>query len=73
MDLKTLTRKPLFWILFVCFTLLCLFYSLTNFREAFSILNVEITMDRGTALSKAASLMKTFTFGPPEYEQAVAV
>ncbi|MBN2384733.1 CPBP family intramembrane metalloprotease [bacterium] len=66
-----MTRKPLFWVVFGLFAVLCLVFSLHYFKEAFSILNLEIELDRETALLKASTLMDRYGFGPSDYTQAV--
>lgn len=64
-------RKPLFWFAFIAFAFGCLFFSLRNFHESFSILNIDIKMDRIEALEKSSELAEKFNIGPSLYDQAI--
>ena len=71
MNIKMITRKPIFWILFSLVSLGGIFFSYQYFSEALSIINVDIEMNRDQALAQAAERAKTLGWGPKDFRQAV--
>ena len=65
-----LMRKPIFWIMAFILFIGGLFYSAKVFPKAFSILNIELKMDRDNAFSQAKMLSESNNWGPDNYDQA---
>ena len=65
-----LLRKPIFWISACLLFVGGMFYSAKVFPKAFTILNVELKMNRDNAFSKAKSLSESNKWGPENYNQA---
>ncbi len=63
-------RKPIFWTLFGLVVLVCVFFAWNYFPQAFPIVNLDIKMDRSSALEKAENLATWLELGPAEYKQA---
>jgi hypothetical protein len=72
MKTKNLFQKPITWLVFVLLAVAGIIYTYLNFDKANSLVNVEIEMDRHTAMVKAARLAKEFNLGPDSYKQAAA-
>jgi hypothetical protein len=69
---KSITRTPLFWILFCLLTISGIFFAFKYFSRAFPIVDLELTMDRQEALKKAHELAQRFNWGPQGYMQAAS-
>ena len=68
----SLTRRPLFWIAHSIFFLLCLFYTLRNFHQAFPFVELDVKMDRKAALREASDLARKHAWFPKTaYREAV--
>ncbi|UCF36585.1 MAG: hypothetical protein JSU96_17475, partial [Acidobacteriota bacterium] len=65
-------RKPVFWIGFSLFSLLCTYFAYQSFSSAFPIVNLDLKMDRSLALETARSLAEEQGFGPDEFDQAAS-
>ena len=65
-------RKPLFWILFSLASAACALFTLTNFSQAFSIVNIKLTMDRSGALKEARALFNKYGWGPAGASEAAS-
>jgi len=65
-------RKPVFWIVFAAVAAACSFFSFKMFPQAFPIVNLDLRMDRETALSEARSLAEDHAWGPEGYRQAAS-
>ena len=65
-------RRPAFWVAFTVFAVACAAFAAVNFPRAFSIVELELEMDRATALSEAGRLGNDFGWGPPGYRQAAS-
>ena len=63
-------RKPIFWISASLLFFGGLYYSAKVFPKAFSILNIELKMNRENAFSQAALLSEENNWGPDKYNQA---
>ena len=65
-------RKPLLWLLLVAVCLGAAVYSWQVFPQAFPIVNVELTMNRSTALDSARARAERLGLGPDAFSQAAA-
>lgn len=63
-------RKPLFWVLFVLFSLGCALFGYLYFPKAFPLVTVDVNMDRQGALQQAGQLAEEHDWGPEDYRQA---
>jgi len=70
--IKNITRKPLFWVLFVAIFGISVFFSIKYFSTAFPIVNVDIKMNRTQALEEAKKLAQKFNLGPQDFCQAAS-
>jgi hypothetical protein len=65
-------RRPAFWVVFVLFSLASAVLAVRFFPQAFSIVALDITMDREQALARARELMARDSLGPAGYRQAAS-
>ena len=65
-------RRPAFWLIVAAASLLAAVFAYRYFPKAFSIVALEITMDRERALQEARGLMARERFGPADYRQAAS-
>ena len=65
-------RKPVFWVAFAAFSVACAAFAVANFPRAFSIVELDLEMDRETALSEARRLAGELGWGPSDYRQAAS-
>ena len=65
-------RKPVFWAAFAAFAVACAAFAVANFPRAFSIVELDLEMDRATALSEARRLADELGWGPAGYRQAAS-
>jgi membrane protease YdiL (CAAX protease family) len=65
-------RKPLFWIALVVVAAACSVYTIWMFPSAFSLVNLDLRMDREAALSEARRLADSHGWGPEGYQQAAS-
>ncbi|MCX5921818.1 MAG: type II CAAX endopeptidase family protein [Candidatus Dependentiae bacterium] len=65
-------RKPLFWILFSALAIASTFFTLKYFSTAFPIVNLDLELDRPTALKKAREISEQYNLGPIGYWQAAS-
>lgn len=65
-------RKPVFWAAFAAFAVACAAFAVANFPRAFSIVELDLEMDRATALSEARRLAEELDWGPAGYRQAAS-
>ena len=65
-------RKPVFWAAFAAFAVACAAFAVANFPRAFSIVELDLEMDRATALSEARRLADALEWGPAGYRQAAS-
>ena len=72
MNRNNVFNRPMSWIIFVLLAAGGVFYVARNFEKANSLINVDIQMDRNSALEKAARLSREYNIGPKEFEQAAA-
>ncbi len=66
------TRSPLFWISQVILLLGCIYLSAHLYPKAFPIVDLQIKMDRITALTSAAKLAQLNHWGPPAFREAAS-
>lgn len=64
-----ITRRPLFWFCFLSASLLAGITAYHYFPKAFSILHVDINMNREEALRKAKCIANQYGWGPADFEQ----
>jgi hypothetical protein len=65
-------RRPAFWVLFALLSAGAAAAGVRYFSDAFSILAIDITMDRDRALGDAARIMERDGLGPPGFRQAAS-
>ena len=65
-------RKPIFWVMFVVLVVACTAFAVTNFPRSFSIVELELEMDRGMALEESRRLADQFGWGPSDYRQVAS-
>src|SRR5262245_48705358 len=65
-------RRPVFWIVLALVSAAAIDLGIRYFPEAFSIVALDITMDRGRALEDARAIMARERLGPPGYRQAAS-
>ena len=65
-------KRPAFWILLGAVSLAAAFIGARYFPQAFSIVALDITMDRDRALADARTIMTRDRRGPPDYRQAAS-
>src|SRR5688572_12826113 len=65
-------KRPAFWLIFGVLALVAGFLAYRYFPKAFSIVALEITMDRDRALSEARAAMSRELLGPAGYRQAAS-
>ena len=65
-------RRPAFWIVFVLLSAGAAYVAIRFFPQAFSIVALEITMDRERALHEARAIMSRDQLGPAGYRQAAS-
>jgi hypothetical protein len=70
MMFKGITRKPGFWILQVLVFLICSGLAIHYYPQAFPVVDLQIKMDRATALKSAQALAKSNSWAPSEFKQA---
>ena len=65
-------RRPVFWAGFTTVTLACAIFAILNVPRAFSIVELDLQMDRVAALAEARELSEQFGWGPSGYRQAAS-
>lgn len=65
-------KRPAFWLLFGGLAIVAGFLAYRYFPKAFSIVALEITMDRDRAFSEARAAMSREALGPAGYRQAAS-
>jgi hypothetical protein len=65
-------RRPVFWVVFALFSLASAVLAVRYFPQAFSIVALDITMDREQAVTRARELMARDSLGPAGYRQAAS-
>src|SRR6185437_16020918 len=70
-DIMRVTR-PAFWILLTLASLAAAAVGIRYFPQAFSIVALDITMDRDGALAAARRIADREGFGPADYRQAAS-
>ena len=64
--------RPVFWAALAAISLGCAAFVYSNFDRAFSIVELELRMDRDTALAEARRLADGFEWGPADFRQAAS-
>ena len=65
-------RKPAFWVLFATASAACAAFAVLNFPRAFSMVELDLEMDRAGALAEARRLADEHGWGPADYRQAAS-
>ncbi len=65
-------RRPVFWIVLALLSAVAVFIGVRYFPQAFSIVALDITMDRGRALDDARTVAERNNLGPQGYKQAAS-
>ena len=65
-------RRPGFWIAFLLLSAAAAFVGVSYFPQAFSIVALDITMDRGQALEQARAIASRDGLGPAGYREAAS-
>src|SRR3954464_14265233 len=65
-------RRPPFWIALVLLSVVSTFIGIRYFPQAFSIVALDITMDRGRALEDARTIATRDRLGPSGFRQAAS-
>ncbi|HTM23698.1 MAG TPA: hypothetical protein VL225_00810 [Vicinamibacterales bacterium] len=65
-------RRPAFWLVLALLSIGAVFVGVHYFPQAFSILALDITMDRGRALDEARRLAARDGLGPAGYREAAS-
>ena len=65
-------RRPAFWIVLALLSAVGVFIGVRYFPQAFSIVALDITMDRGRALDDARTVAARNNLGPQDYKQAAS-
>lgn len=65
-------RRPVFWIVFALLSAAATAVGVHYFPQAFSIVALEITMDRGRALDEARAIANRDGLGPAEFRQTAS-
>ena len=71
-DPVSLFTRPIFWIAFAVFSLGCAIFAFSNADRAFSIVELELRMDRDGALAEAGQFAESFGLGPEDFRQAAS-
>ena len=69
---KNVTHSSWFWILFASLSLAGMIFSYHYFPRAFPIVNLDLEMNRHTALAQATKIAKALQLGPTTYKQAAS-
>lgn len=70
--LKNIIRSSLFWIVFASFSLAGAIFSYYYFPHAFSLINLDLKMNRSMALQDAQKISNQLHLGPSDYHQAAS-
>jgi hypothetical protein len=62
-------RKPIFWLVFVVVSLVCVWFAAANFPRAFPLVQLDLEMSRQEALTAARALAERHGWGPADYRQ----
>ncbi len=65
-------RKNWFWIGLIALSILGALFSFRLFDKAFPIVNLDLKMDRASALSRASQLDAKFHWAPAGFRQAAS-
>jgi hypothetical protein len=65
-------RRPALWIALALLSAGAVFIGVRYFPEAFSIVALDITMDRGRAMDEARAVASRNGLGPPGYRDAAS-
>jgi hypothetical protein len=63
-------RRPVFWIVFIAFSLAAAVFTFKNFSTAFPLVSIDLQMDRKDALREARLLALKYAWPPNGFDQA---
>ena len=69
---KSRFTSPVFWAALSATSLGCAIFAFANFDRAFSVVDLELRMNREAALSEARQLAESFDWGPEGFRQAAS-
>ena len=65
-------KKPSIWILFTLLSVSGVVFSFIHYPTVFPIVNLDIKMDRESALKSAQAVAEKYNLGPKGYKQAAS-
>ena len=65
-------HRPLFWIVLALLSLVSMLGAYRYFGQAFPLINLDLQMDRATALERGRQAATRFQWGPQGFEQAAS-
>ena len=69
---KSISRTPLFWLIFTAVSILSAAFTYNYFSTTFPTVSIDLKMDRQTALEKAAELSRIYNWGPNNFQEIAA-
>ena len=69
---KILTRKPIFWLIFLLLSISGILFTVRYFGRAFPLVNLDLRINRQQAMDKARQLAKENGWGTPQFRQAAS-
>lgn len=70
--MEKLSKKSIFWILFIIASLSCSLFTIKYFSTAFPIVHLDITINRNDALEQAKQLAQKHNLGPANFWQTAS-
>ena len=67
-----MTRKPIFWLIFLLLSIGGILFAVRYFGQAFPLVNLDLRMNRQQAMDKARQLAKENGWGTPQFRQAAS-
>ena len=67
-----LTRKPIFWLIFLLLSIGGILFAVRYFGQAFPLVNLDLRMNRQQAMDKARQLAKENGWGTSNFQQAAS-
>lgn len=65
-------KKPAFWIVLTLAAMIAAVFTFQYFPQAFPLVNLDIQMNRDSALQKASALAERYNWGPEDFAQAAS-
>ena len=67
-----MTRKPIFWLIFLLLSIGGILFAVRYFGQAFPLVNLDLRMNRQQAMDKARQLAKENGWGTSNFQQAAS-